>query len=109
MSLEEKAKTIRIYRQHNDHYWIEDEDLAKLVPELETDNSQEISIVRLEDAKNEVTEVKLPLIGEIAALKVKRELLQQKIRHWWEVDFGDFLLGKINLEKVKRKLVELLK
>ena len=49
--LEKQAKTVRIYRQFNNHYWIEEEDLARLVPALEPDNSQELSLVSLDVAQ----------------------------------------------------------
>jgi len=45
-----KPIEIRVYRQHNNHYWIEDKDLAKLAPNVEPDSSIKIKLIQVEDS-----------------------------------------------------------
>jgi len=33
----------------------------------------------------------------------------KKLQEWWKTDFYDFIVGKINLEQLKKKFEELLK
>lgn len=47
--IKQKAKTIRIYRQHDNHWWIEEEDLQKLAPAIPPDDSQELTLIRTAD------------------------------------------------------------
>ena len=55
MSEKASPKTIevRIYRQHDNHYWIEEEDLAKLAPNLELDASIKVKLIQVEEQKKE--------------------------------------------------------
>lgn len=51
-----KKVRIRVYRQHNNHYWIEEEDLAKLVPDLEPDDSKEVEVtISIRRNKNDLS------------------------------------------------------
>jgi hypothetical protein len=94
------VKVVRIYQQHNGHYWIEEEDLAKIAPNLESDSSLLIPLINHDDIVailNEVTKqiqelnsiVECPSIAIYEADRLWYGQLQKKMKEFLAVLDGE--------------------